>query len=792
MFRIFLRRKQHASLGALACTLGIATFTLVNTFVPASGVKKVANIVAGLLTIGGGLYAFFSFGRSSAETELELEAAELAATGTIQAHAPIADQNRGPSIDSSIEPASECCNRCRSSIGTGEDVGSSDEWVRKMRRPSPPLHDSGLTIEATTPQATHSLMMTSALVWKEGGTTACVTAGRLAAFDSSLRILFLPLDQMSPPATRSSKLVDTPWIYRNTFSRHECGVTSSIDQTFFGTIAGRGLKPSVERRLCPLGNAWVEGQASTVSRLSVLSIPKIVISGVVMEVMLYARPPTSDFDDWEKQGNPGWGSKELIPLSQKAETYQVEDDTKVEAGYHGTTGPIKVSRSGPKITFTLGNQLLKVVAAYDPERGTTDDVDGFGPCNQYGAFHRYVDAQTGRSDTAHNYIYNQAENKNLKIIVKHRICRVIIENGRAVGVEYLPEAEENRASSEPLKAFASRLVVVSGGSFGSPAILQRSGIGSKKLLQRCEIQQIVDLPGVGENYKDHNLVLPAYLGMEDVIPMNEVFFEGKPMIEVHREEWTYRGTGLLATNGMNAGIKIRPNEKDLTILGDSFKPTWKERFEKSPDKPVLWIGTVAGYASAAPDEQAEQCFQMEYFTDYPLATGHVYIASSDPFAPLDFNPRFLEHEADVAVLRWGYKRTRELARRMKSYRGEYIHLHPRFPEGSAAVAGPKDGPVPLDGKDRDIAYTEDDDRAIDQFHREVVASCWHGLGTCAMKPREQGGVVDSRLNVYGVEHLKVADLSIAPLNVGANTYNTALVIGEKAAVIIAEELDMRM
>jgi len=90
-----------------------------------------------------------------------------------------------------------------------------------------------------------------------------------------------------------------------------------------------------------------------------------------------------------------------------------------------------------------------------------------------------------------------------------------------------------------------------------------------------------------------------------------------------------------------------------------------------------------------------------------------------------------------------------------------------------------------------IVYSKEDDDAIDEFHRRTANSMAHPNGTCSMKPREQGGVVDARLNVYGVQNLKVADCSIGPANVGANTYNNAIAIGEKAAVIIAEDLGIK-
>lgn len=89
-----------------------------------------------------------------------------------------------------------------------------------------------------------------------------------------------------------------------------------------------------------------------------------------------------------------------------------------------------------------------------------------------------------------------------------------------------------------------------------------------------------------------------------------------------------------------------------------------------------------------------------------------------------------------------------------------------------------------------MEYTADDDKAIEDWLRAHVASCWHSMGTCKMASQDEGGVVDPSLNVYGVRGLKLADLSIAPSNVGANTCGVAMAIGEKAADLIIEELNL--
>ncbi|KAK4925225.1 hypothetical protein LTR49_007763 [Elasticomyces elasticus] len=131
----------------------------------------------------------------------------------------------------------------------------------------------------------------------------------------------------------------------------------------------------------------------------------------------------------------------------------------------------------------------------------------------------------------------------------------------------------------------------------------------------------------------------------------------------------------------------------------------------------------------------------------------------------------------------------DMWRRMNIFRGELASTHPKFPEGSkAAVIEKADGPV-FD-KDQRIQYTAEDDKAIEQKIREIVSTTWHSLGTCKIAPREKKGVVTPELSVHGITNLKLADLGVVPENVGANTGNTAFVVGEKAASIFIKELGL--
>lgn len=169
-----------------------------------------------------------------------------------------------------------------------------------------------------------------------------------------------------------------------------------------------------------------------------------------------------------------------------------------------------------------------------------------------------------------------------------------------------------------------------------------------------------------------------------------------------------------------------------------------------------------------------------------------HITSPDPDDEPDFETGFFNdaHDIDLKKQIWGYKKQREVARRMKAFRGELKEGHPAYPAGSkAAVLEQADGPTSA-GAEASIEYGPEDEAALEKWLRETISTTWHSLGTCKMAPREQNGVVDASLSVYGVAGLKIADLSIAPENVAANTNTTALMIGEKAADIFIRELGL--
>ncbi|KAF8627739.1 hypothetical protein AX15_004265 [Amanita polypyramis BW_CC] len=523
------------------------------------------------------------------------------------------------------------------------------------------------------------------IIFAGGGATACITAGRLAAADPSLKILIIEdgAETRNKPIhvqpARSFTNFRTPGL--RVFLYHKGRPSNALD----------GRSPIVAAGRCLGGGSSVNA-------------------------MVYTRAAASDYDDWENiYKNPGWGSKDLIPLLQKAETYC--DDS---VPYHGHNGPLKISYREDGIN--VAEQFLDVAAKYDRKRSLTKDVNGFFSCNAYGRWPRYIDLATGRrSDTPHHYIYNQIDtNRNLVVFYEKKVVRVIFEGIRAVGVEYVDGPDGQRTIAK-----ASRLVVVSAGTLGSPTILQRSGIGSTQLMKRHDIRQLVDLPGVGEHYMDHNHTSVPYSVSDDAETINAIFGCNEETIKPFAEQWSKTGGGPLAHNGIDAGIKMRPSPEELHELGPEFNRLWQEYFIPAPDKPVALLGVFGGAPGMAYDD-SKKFIKAFYFTVYPTSLGFVRITSgTDPNALFDFHPGFLDKPVDIGVARWVYKRSREIIRRMKLYRGEYSPDHPRFPEGSAAQCGSTEGPVEIDAPD--IAYSKEDDDAIDEFHRAKTETTWHSV-----------------------------------------------------------------
>jgi alcohol oxidase len=586
------------------------------------------------------------------------------------------------------------------------------------------------------------------VIFAGGGLAACVTAGRLAAAEPNLKILVVE----SGPHSETLEQIYVPGIY--------------LSNMFPGTTTQKfHLSNPVEH---------LNGRVAFVPTGNCLG------GGSAVNSMIYARGAASDFDEWKDfYKNEGWGAQELLPLMRKLETWQVNPKSPT----HGDKGPLKGSLGN---TTQFGLDLLEIAKKYDP-RGAAEDSNDLTTIDKWVLWPKWVDETTGRrSDAATGYIYTQKANKNLVISTDSLVKRVVFDGTRAVGVEYTTDGKE-------VTARAGKLVVVAAGTFGSSAILERSGVGNPTLLKSLGIETVVDLPGVGADYQDHQL-LKQGIYLDDAAETLDFAHGGyQEATAAKLAEWKATGgKNILSSNGIETGIKLKPTDKELqSYFSPEFQKFWKETYASKADKALVWCGGSAGLLG--PHDDWPVTTKMSMFCSmlfYPESHGHLHIKSKNPQDPLDFDCGFLRSPHDLEALRYAYKRTREFARRHPMYRGEVAQLHPPFPEGSkAAVSLPPQTPVAIDAPD--LVYSAEDDKIIDKFIGENVSTTWHSMATCPMKPRADGGVVDNQLNVYGTQNLKVVDLSVCPSNIGANTASAAALIGEKAATIIAKELGIQ-
>lgn len=189
---------------------------------------------------------------------------------------------------------------------------------------------------------------------------------------------------------------------------------------------------------------------------------------------------------------------------------------------------------------------------------------------------------------------------------------------------------------------------------------------------------------------------------------------------------------------------------------------------------MMLCGIVSAFLADPSLVEPGQYITFGTYTGYPYSRGSIHITSKeDVLNGYDFDAGYLNHPSDLKKQVWAYKMSREIGRRLPYYKGELELGHPKFKEGSKAAL-PTGKVSAVDINSAKLEYSKEDDAAIEDWIRGNLNTTWHSLGTCAMRAREKGGVVDGDLNVYGTKGLKVCDLSMVPENVGANTNNVSL------------------
>lgn len=356
---------------------------------------------------------------------------------------------------------------------------------------------------------------------------------------------------------------------------------------------------------------------------------------------------------------------------------------------------------------------------------TTDDVNG-AQQDGFGLFPKNV-AFGRRSSTSQCYLRNRP--KNLQVLTGCHATRLVLEGRIARGVEYERAGRLNTVS-------ARREVVVCCGVFNSPMLLMRSGIGPAAHLREHGLTVVHDLPGVGENLQDHPLTAVQVSCKQPVTLYKHLnlMSQAKALLE-----WLLMRRRLLANNHFNAVAFIRSK------AGIRF-----------PNLQIALLGIAVAEGSA--EFMKQHAFQLQLSNQRPLSRGHVELSSPDPYAAPLIRTNMLQHPADVDELKTGFRLTREFLRQpaLSVYAGQEI-------------------------------YPGDDlqtDAELESWIRETCYSSYHPCGTCKMGTDELA-FVDPKCRVRGIERLRVADASIMPIIPSANLNCPTMMIGEKAADLIA-------
>lgn len=483
-----------------------------------------------------------------------------------------------------------------------------------------------------------------------------------------------------------------------------------------------------------------------------------------LNLLSWDRGAAADYDAWEELGNPGWNADSMFSAMRQAEEYHITPaNGSAELQGYGDDGPINflINRLAPpqQEHFFPAMQSLGLSQ-------TESYLDG----ELIGYMRHTSNIQPSNYTRSYSTAYLVDAPVNLHVLLETEVAKVNIDNSTSATGVTLKDGTIINASKE---------VILSAGTIQSAQLLELSGVGQKAVLEAAGVKQKVELPGVGENLQDHVRIVNTYQLRDnyttpDILRLNATYAAEQLALWRQNKTGLYDSTSsgyaylqwnqilnntssLIARANSSANASNVIDVKKLQNLGDLSKLV--------PQAEVLfsdgYLG-AKGYPAANSSLYGSSFFALIGVLQHPLSRGSSHITSANFTVKPRFDPNYLSSSYDLYGVAHIAKFLRTIAQTPPMSYAWTAEYEPGF----------------------DVVKTDEDWL---KYARSNMASIWHPVGTCAMLPKENGGVVSAELKVYGVQRLRVVDASIMPALVSGHIQSGVYGIAERAAQIVVEE-----